>query len=106
MTGASGWSGGPYDEAMRLYGPPQGTFDADWVTRMVRERRPALTWDAAARLVASAWQHLWASPQLSAEDLCGYVALDAPDDSDADIAVAVEAVLDFVDVYDVEPPRA
>jgi hypothetical protein len=96
----------PYDEATRLYGPPQGTFDAEWVTRIVRQRRPALAWDDASRLVAAAWRHLWASPQLSAEELVAYVALDEPARQDEELATAVAAVLDFVEVYDVEPPRA
>jgi hypothetical protein len=94
-----------YDEFARLYGPPQGTFDADWVTRLLRQRRPALPEPLARQLVAHTWRHLWASPQLSRADLTGYLALDEPAVPDADLEAAVDAAIDFCDAYDVEPPR-
>lgn len=94
-----------YDEFTRIYGPPQGTFDAEWTTRLVRERRPHLGWEQASHLVSSAWRHLWACPQLSREELVGYIALDAPAVPDDDLRAAVDAAIDFCEVYEVEPPR-
>jgi hypothetical protein len=96
---------GPYDEATRLYGPPKGTFDAEWVTRMLRLRRPELAWAEAALLVGHAWRHLWASPQLSPEELAGYCALDVPHQPEDLLADVVACVVDFCDAYEVEPPR-
>ena len=94
-----------YDEFARIYGPPQGTFDADWVTRLVLQRRPHLGEQVAGRLVSHTWRHLWASPQLSCADLVGYLALDEPGLPDADLEAAVQAAVDFCDAYAVEPPR-
>jgi hypothetical protein len=99
------WSERSYGEESRLYGPPQGTFDAEWVTRILAGRRPGLGWEQSARLVRSTWRHLWASPQLSPADLAAYVALDEPAMPDADVTAAVEAALDFCELYEVEPPR-
>jgi len=94
-----------YDQAERLYSPPLGTYDPDWVTRMALQRRPGMGWDRAHRLAVSSWRHLWASPQLSAVDLEAYVGLDEPGAGDADVACVVGCAFDFCAAFQVEPPR-
>ena len=95
--------GRPYDEEERLYAPPLGTFDPEWVVRLAVERRPALQWDVAYRLATHTWRHLNASPQLSPADLAGYCGLDEPSTPDGDVEAVVEAAIDFCDAFQVEP---
>lgn len=99
-----GAHGEPYDEEERLYAPPLGSFDPEWVVRLARERRPTLRWDLAYRLAGHAWRHLVASPQLAPDVLAGYCALDEAKATEADVAVVVDAAIDFCDVFQVDPP--
>ena len=98
--------GRPYDEEERLYAPPLGTFDPEWVVRLARARRPLLDWDLAYRLAGHAWRHLNASPQLSPVDLAAYCGLDEASASEEDLEAVVIAALDFCDAFQVEPPPA
>ena len=98
--------GHPYDEEERLYAPPLGSFDPEWVVRLVRARRPGIDWDLAYRLAGHAWRHLNASPQLAPDDLSAYCALDEPTAREDDVDVVVGAALDFCDEFQVEPPPA
>jgi len=97
--------GSPYDQEERLYGPPPGTYDPEWVTRMALDRRPRMAWDRTYRLATSVWRHLWASPQLSADELGAYVALDEPAAADEEVACVVDCAFDFCAAFEVEPPR-
>ena len=96
--------GRPYDEEERLYAPPLGSFDPEWVVRLARTRSPVLEWDVAYRLATHAWRHMNASPQLGPDDLAGYCALDEPAAVDGDVEVVVRAAIDFCDAFSVEPP--
>lgn len=96
----------PYDAETRLYAPPLGSFDPDWATRLLRQRRPELDWEHACRLVMLAWWHLWRSPQLSRDGLVDYCYTDLGDlGMLAHLEAAVDAVLDFCEAFEVEPPR-
>lgn len=48
----------PHGEGERLFGPPQGTYDADWVASAARERDPGLPAETARELAVYAWDHL------------------------------------------------
>ena len=96
--------GKPYDEEERLYAPPLGAFDPEWVVRLARERRPQIGWDLAYRLAVHTWRHLNASPQLSPADLAAYCGLDEAGASEEDLEAVTFAALDFCDVFQVEPP--
>ena len=98
--------GRPYDEEERLYAPPLGAFDPEWVVRLAQARRPQLDWDLAYRLAGHAWRHLNASPQLSPSDLSAYCGLDEASASEEDTEAVVLAALDFCDVFQVDPPPA
>lgn len=98
--------GRPYDEEERLYAPPLGSFDPEWVVRLAVERRAGLDWDVAYRLAGHVWRHLVASPQLSPDDLAAYCGLDEPAVPAGVVAVVVGAALDFCDAFEVEPPPA
>jgi hypothetical protein len=98
--------GHPYDEEERLYAPPLGSFDPEWVVRLVQARRPGIDWDLAYRLAVHAWRHLNASPQLGPADLSAYCALDEPTAREDEVDQVVGAALDFCDAFQVEPPPA
>ena len=93
----------PYDEEERLYAPPLGSFDPEWVVRLAVERRPSLDWDVAYRLAVHTWRHLNASPQLSPDELAGYCGLDEPMTGPDDVDAVVRAAIDFCDAFQVEP---
>lgn len=93
----------PYDEEERLYAPPLGSFDPEWVVRLAVERRPSLDWDVAYRLAVHTWRHLNASPQLSPDELAGYCGLDEPATEHGEVAAVVHAAIDFCDAFEVEP---
>lgn len=102
----------PYEAEARLYAPPLGTFDPDWTTRLLRQRRPELRWDQASRLVIMVWRHLWRSPQLSRDELVDYCLSElsgAGEDGWAaaltHVQAAADAVVDFCEAFDVEAPR-
>ena len=97
--------GSPYDEEERLYAPPHGSFDPEWVVRLALDRRPGIEWSLAYRLAEHAWRHLRASPQLSPDDLADYCGADEADADDLDVRAVTGAAVDFCDAFDVEPPH-
>ncbi len=100
-----GEHGTPYDEEERLYAPPTGSFDPEWVVRLAIGRRPGLDWSLAYRLAEHAWRHLTASPQLSPVELAAYCGWDEPGAAGEDVAVVVESAIDFCEAFAVEPPQ-
>jgi hypothetical protein len=95
--------GTPYEEEERLYAPPRGSFDPEWAVRLALAARPGLAWPDAYRLAEHAWRHLRCSPQLSVDELVDYTAADEPDVPVADVAVVVQAAVDFCEAFAVEP---
>ena len=65
-VGAPGGTEG-YSEGERVLGPPQGTYDADWVAATARQKDPGLPEETARLLAQEAGTHLRAG------------AADAPD---------------------------
>ena len=47
-----------YSSGERVFGPPNGTFDADWAATALRSNRPELDHPTSARLVEQAWDLL------------------------------------------------
>lgn len=93
------WGGtGRYVEGERVFAPPSGTVDADWVAAIVRDRLGA---DAPERLLlVSAAQAAWAHLR-SGSDLAGAaaaLALDGLSESLADAVVA--ALADYLAAYE------
>jgi hypothetical protein len=95
--------GTPYGEEERLYAPPTGTFDPEWVVRLARSRSPSVPWPLAYRLTEHTWRHLVASPQLAPEELAAYCEGDEPEASAVQAQAVVDAALDFCDAFAVEP---
>lgn len=45
----------PYTSGERVFGPPRGTFDADWAATALRSLRPELDHPTSVQLVTEAW---------------------------------------------------
>ena len=44
-----------YSSVERVFGPPRGTFDADWAATALRSTRPDLDHPTSVRLMDRAW---------------------------------------------------
>ncbi len=45
-----------YSSGERVFGPPRGTFDADWAATALRSTRPDLDHPTSVRLMERAWE--------------------------------------------------
>ena len=79
----------PYSSGERVFGPPRGTFDADWAATALRSNRPTLDHPTSVRLVELAWD-LLRSRDLRGDALAA--ALHSDHDIDPDTAHDVAAV--------------
>lgn len=90
---------GDYVEGERVFAPPQGSFDPDWVACLAAERLPGAPdrarLEQAARAAWAAWSELrtGADPAHVQELLPGLTSEEA--------AAVVGAVRDFAAAYDV-----
>ena len=57
-----------YVSGERVFGPPVGTFDVEWVTRQIERETPA-SFDEAHSAVAAAWAHARQARSLDVDDL-------------------------------------
>ncbi|GAB2917113.1 hypothetical protein GCM10027047_13700 [Rhodococcus aerolatus] len=48
----------PYSSGERVFGPPRGTLDADWVATALRSHRPDLDHPTSVALARRAWDLL------------------------------------------------
>ena len=74
-----------YTSGERVFGPPRGTFDADWAATALRSNRPELDFETSVHAVEQAWE------LLQTRDLRGAELAQALD-MDPDLASAVAAV--------------
>ena len=88
-----------YAEGERVFAPPQGTFDAAWVSRLVQEARPALATGQALAMVEAVWEALLAGTAADVEELMA-AALPVPPEHRRVVATIV---LDAARSYDALP---
>lgn len=101
MGGVSS-SGPSYGEGERVFGPPQGSYDADWVASAARQRDPGLPPETAALLADRAWPLLREQGALDAPALAR--ALMASEGVGATPAnVVATAAVAFCQAYGVQP---
>ena len=74
-----------YSSGERVFGPPNGTFDADWAATALRSNRPGLDHPTSVRLGEQAWE-LLRSQGLRGEGLTRAL------DLEPELAAAVSAV--------------
>ena len=99
----SGSSEPPYAEGERVLGPPQGSYDADWVANSARTADPGLPTDLARELAVYAWDHLRAIGALDAPEVARRLMADHPTAGATAASVVAKAAVDFCEAYAVEP---
>lgn len=94
---------GAYGEGERVFGPPQGSYDADWVAQTARTADPGLPEDLARELAVYAWEHLRAIHELDAPEVARRLLADHETAGATAANVVAKAAVDFCQAYDVQP---
>lgn len=97
-TGASS-----YAEGERVFGPPQGTYDADWVASAAREADPGLPRDVAVQLAREAWGHLREAGVSDPAEIARRLLADNRAAGATAANVVAVAAVRFCAAYDVDP---
>ncbi len=96
----SGGTGG-YVEGERVLGPPQGTYDADWVAATARQKNPGLPEETARELAVYAWDHLRAVGELDAPEVARRLLADHPRAGATPANAVAVAAVEFCRSYEV-----
>lgn len=99
MTSSSGAPPSGYGEGERVFGPPVGTYDADWVAAAARAQDPGLPEAMARELAVYAWEHLRAVGELDAPEVARRLLVDHPEAGASPAAVVAKAAVDFCREY-------
>ncbi len=94
---------GAYGEGERVFGPPQGSYDADWVANSARTADPGLPELLARELATAAWDHLRAIHELDAPEVARRLMVDFDTAGATAASVVAKAAVDFCAAYDVQP---
>lgn len=92
-----------YGEGERLIGPPQGTYDADWVANTARTADPGLPEEVARELAVHAWEHLREVGELDAPEVARRLLAEHPATGATAANVVAKAAVDFCAAYEVRP---
>jgi hypothetical protein len=92
-----------YVEGERVFGPPQGTYDADWVASAAREADPGLPRDVAVLLARQAWQHLRETGVTDPPEIARRLLADNRAAGATAANVVAVAAVRFCAAYDVDP---
>ena len=103
VTSASGNDPAAYGEGERVFGPPQGSYDADWVAATARSKDPGLPEETARELAVYAWEHLRAIGELDAPEVARRLMADHQAAGATPAAVVARAAVDFCETYGVQP---
>jgi hypothetical protein len=90
-----------YSEGGRVFGPPQGSYDAERVAATARSKDPGLPDHTARELAVYAWDHLRAVGELDAPEVARRLMADHPDAGASPAAVVARAAVDFCEAYGV-----
>ena len=90
---------GAYDDGERVLGPPQGSYDAEWVAATARSADPGLPEETARELAVYAWEHLRAVGDLDAPEIARRLMADHPDAGATPATVVAKAAVDFCTAY-------
>ena len=99
MSSASGSGPTAYGEGERVFGPPQGTYDADWVAATARSKDPGLPEETARELAVYAWEHLRAVGELDAPEVARRLMADHPSAGATPANVVARAAVEFCEAY-------
>ena len=103
MSPESGAGPASYDEGERVFGPPKGTYDADWVANAARTADPGLPEEMARELAVYAWEHLRAIGELDAPEVSRRLMADHKSAGATAANVVAKAAVDFCAAYEVRP---
>ncbi len=92
-----------YSEGERVFGPPNGTFDPDWVASAAAQRDPGLPPETAALLAGQAWEALRAAGALDAPAVARALLARNPDVGATPCNVVATAAVEFCESYGVTP---
>jgi hypothetical protein len=90
-----------YGEGERVFGPPQGSYDADWVANSARTADPGLPEVLARELAEYAWEHLREIRQLDAPEVARRLLAENRTAGATAVNVVAKAAVDFCAAYDV-----
>jgi hypothetical protein len=86
-----------------VFGPPQGSYDADWVASSARTADPGLPEGTARHLAAEAWEHLRAIGELDAPEVARRLLVDNRAQGATAANVVAVAAVEFCASYSVQP---
>jgi len=92
-----------YGEGERVFGPPQGSYDADWVAASARSQDPGLPELLARELAGRAWHHLREVGALDAPEVARRLLTEFPQTGATPANVVARAAVDFCEAYAVTP---
>ena len=90
-----------YGEGERVFGPPQGTYDAAWVAAAARQADPGLDPELALRLATEAWALLREIGEPDANELARRLLSNHAAQGATAASVVARAACDVVTAYDV-----
>jgi hypothetical protein len=93
----------PYGEGERVFGPPQGTYDADWVAAAARQSDPGLPAETARVLAVDAWRHLREAGPADPSEIARRLLSDHRDSGATAANVVAVAAVNYCASYDVDP---
>jgi hypothetical protein len=97
----SSGSSSSYGEGERVFGPPQGSYDADWVASAARQKDPGLPEETARELAVYAWEHLRAVGEPDAPEIARRLLADHRQAGATAANVVATAAVEFCQQYDV-----
>jgi hypothetical protein len=86
-----------------VFGPPPGSYDADWVANTARTADPGLPEEMARELAVYAWEHLRAIRSLDAPEVARRLMADHQSAGATAANVVAKAAVDFCDAHQVQP---
>jgi hypothetical protein len=101
VTGDSTPGAGSYAEGERVFGPPQGVYDADWVAASARTADPGLPEETACMLAGQAWEHLRSTGELDAPEVARRLLADNRQSGATAANVVAVAAVEFCRSYGV-----
>ena len=89
-------------EGERVFGPPQGSYDVDWVAASARTADPGLPEETACQLARQAWEHLRAIGELDAPEVARRLLVDNRAQGATAANVVAVAAVEFCTAYRVD----
>ena len=91
-----------YGEGERVFGPPQGTYDAAWVASAAQQLDPGLPGETAQLLAGEAFAHLRVIGSPDLPELARRLLADHPEAGATPANMVARAACEFCAVYAVD----